>query len=232
MTDLDILKTSVALCQGIYDYIGDPPPAWSYHHPGVGTDGVCVGGIEIDDSYFVVFRGTADFDEWIDDFDFVAHPQTDPKLGEVHAGFLVGMPEAWELLKAAAIPPGRKLVFTGHSLGAARADVACAMAILDGIMPDARVVAGEPFPGFQSLCDPIKAIRFQASLCNGDAQGHDLITNVPFPKRPFWPYTRPTPLLHVSESPSPGDSWDAFRYHHIQLYNTASKGLTALPQPL
>jgi hypothetical protein len=230
VSDLEIVKNAIALCRGTYALFGDPAVAWSYFEPGVGTEGVCFGIVQTDESDDVTFRGTADLAEWFDDFDFVAAPTVNPKLGDVHDGFLLGMPEAWQIIKSKR-RPGKLLRLYGHSLGSSRANVCCKMAILDGDVPDARVVCGEPYTGFASFCAGMESIRLSASLCNGDAYGHDLVCEVPFPLPPRWPWIRQTPLLHVSAAPNP-DEHSAFRYHHIQLYDQAALELTAMPVPL
>lgn len=203
---------------------------WSYFQLGSGFDGVCFGVVQTDESDDVTFRGTADLAEWIDDFDFVEAPIVDPKLGEVHSGFLVGMPDAWQTIKSIR-RPGKRLRLYGHSLGASRANVCAGLAILDGDIPDARVVFGEPYTGFASFCNVLKPIRLSASCCNGDEYGHDLVCEIPFPIPPKWPWVRPTSLLHVSESPDPNEH-SMFRYHHIQLYDEAVLNLTAMPTTL
>lgn len=229
MDDLEILKNAVALCRGTYAIPGDPAVAWSYFQPGVGSSGACFGITQTDESDDVTFRGTIDLPEWIDDFDFVSAP-TVSNIGEVHAGFLVGMPEAWSVIKSKR-RPDKPLRLYGHSLGAARASVCAKLAILDGDIPDARVVCGEPYTGFASFWNGMDVIRLRASLCNGDEYGHDLICEIPFPIPPKWPWVRGMPLLHVSASPDP-DEHSMFRYHHITLYDEAALDLIAMPVPL
>lgn len=207
------------LCCGIYNYPDGNPVAWDAFELGSGTDVVCFGVKYTDDEDLIIFRGTADQAEWFDDFDFVSRPEHDINIGDVHAGFLVGMPEAWEKIKAVR-RPGKLMRVGGHSLGAARASVCCALAIREGDTPAGRVVFGEPFPGYQSLCDILAPIPWQSSYCNGDAKGHDLITDVPFVTL-LHPYRRPTPLTHLEVSPAGDDPWLVFRYHHAQLYRDA-----------
>lgn len=226
-TDVDLVE----LCQATYAPPGSSV-AWDHFEPGAGSTGVCWGLKYFRDADVVAFRGTADLPEWFDDFDFVAAPTKHPQLNDVHAGFLIGMDDAWARIRSLR-RPWADLVFTGHSLGADRADVACGLAILDGDIPAARVVFGEPYPGFASFCSLLAPIRRQASYCNGDGLGHDMVTEVPFPIRPVWPYARPTPLTSVSASPTDPADLDAFRYHHIQLYVRAVQaGPMALVAPI
>jgi hypothetical protein len=202
------------LCNGIYAYAGDVPVQWDHYsieevfwaYKRLGADDV------------IIFRGSVTFADWLDDFDFVSNPFAHSELGDVHRGFLVGMPDAWTRIKA-VLRPGAPLHVAGHSLGAARATVCAALAINDGIIPQSRVVFGEPQPGFQSFAQKLAPIPHQASYCNGDKDGHDLITEVPF-SLPAWPYVHPTPLTQVSATPDPAirEKWRAFAYHHCPLY--------------
>jgi hypothetical protein len=207
------------LCCGIYAYPGEPSVGWSHYEPGGGLTGVCFGVVQADDEDLVIFRGTDNFAEWLDDFDFIAKPTLHSTLNEVHDGFLIGMPGAYTKIKALR-RPSKPMRVGGHSLGASRANVLCGLAILDGDVPSGRVVFGEPFTGFASFSDMLSPIPWQSSYCNGDDDGHDLITEVPFPIPPRWPWVRPSPLIHVSQSP-PATDHSAFRYHHMQLYRAA-----------
>jgi predicted lipase len=81
-----------------------------------------------DGSIVIAFRGTEGLEEWLLDFDFFPVPFADCKGCEVHQGFYAG----WQALKpsmlaslaeynAASAPA---IYVTGHSLGAAMANVA------------------------------------------------------------------------------------------------------------
>ena len=214
-TDQDIAD----LCCGIYAYPGEAPIAWDYLSEASGFTGVRFGVKYFNNADVFIFRGTYDSAEWTVDLDFIVSPKVDSRLGQVHDGFLLFMPETW--VKAKTLRrPGKKLWAGGHSLGAARADVFCGLAILDGDVPTGRVVFGEPYPGFASFCDLLKPIPWQSSYCNEDEGGHDLVTDSPIPSPPRLPFRRPTPLIHLYQAPALGDNGVA-RYHHMQLYRSA-----------
>jgi hypothetical protein len=119
------------LCRGIYAYPGDTPIQWDHR---ADTAGVAW-GIKFDgDRAYVVFRGSDDLLDWLRDLtaldpDFllqrIVHHDT---FGPMWGGFLIGMAETWAAIKplVASIP---EIVFTGHSLGAARADIASGYAL-------------------------------------------------------------------------------------------------------
>lgn len=219
------------LVNASYAYPGDPPYAWDHWEPRT-PDGLTVafGYAALSDCDAIVFPGTSNPMEWLIDFDFVLKPRTHADLGDVHFGFLVGMELAWLKIEK-LLRPSKPLYLLGHSLGAARADVACGFAIRAGVMPEGRIVFGEPYPGFASFCVPLMPIKVQASYCNGDARGHDIVTNVPLRLPPKWAYTRPTPLISVSASPSLQDEAEMgdAAYHHMPLYVQA---LRAIVNPL
>jgi surfactin synthase thioesterase subunit len=98
------------------------------------------------------------------------------RIGHVHSGFYAGMEHMWADLKPMLSQPA---IITGHSLGAARADVLTALMTVDSVLPVARVVFGEPKPGLLDLAKLITGIPGR-SYRNGDDTHHDLITDVPF----------------------------------------------------
>lgn len=218
------------LCSDSYAYPGAPPRQWTHWegrsvNPNDGGT-VAFGYQQYPTEDVFVFPGTSDFGEWMDDFDFVSRPIIHADLGDVHYGFLIGMEEAWTKI-AKLWRRGVPGSFLGHSLGAARASVACALAMRAGVLPAARIVFGEPQPGFESFCKILRAIPRQESYCNGDRNGHDLVTDVPFTIPPLWTYSRPIPLTSVSASPGADirGRWGAFAYHHCPLYVQALKNL-------
>ena len=91
---------------------------------------------------------------------------------------------------------------------------------------------GEPKPGFHQLGALVaSAVTIVRSYCNGDASGHDLVTDVPF-SLPLEPYEHLAMLTRVSAAPAPDDPWGFFRYHHVQLYQQAIGALAAIPEIL
>ena len=114
------------LCRGIYAYPGDAPVQWDAMADTAGVSW----GIKFDNGRaYVVFRGSDDLLDWLRDltgFDPKVSPH--PTFGPMWDGFLIGMPEAWAVI--APLLVGRdEVVFTGHSLGAARADIAAGYAL-------------------------------------------------------------------------------------------------------
>lgn len=100
------------------------------------------------------------------------------------------------------------------------------------MIPHTLINLGEPRPGFQHLADLIQgagvAVR---SYRNGDLDGHDLVTDVPFTLL-MENYRNIVPLTQVSATPLPGDPWFLFRYHHVQLYQEAVSALPEIPEIL
>jgi hypothetical protein len=147
-------------------------------------------------------------------------------LGPIHQGFGLGMDRCWARIKAQTKGPW---IVGGHSLGAGRADVLTGLMVEDGCPPLARVVFGEPKPGFKRLADYISGIPGR-SYRNGNPQHHDLVTDVPLTFPPE-EYVHPTPLIEVDCEPDAAvvERWGAFRYHHMPLYAGAlAKGILTL----
>jgi hypothetical protein len=208
-------------CNAIYSptaVIGD----WDRFDAGL-DDGVCLAVKKLPGFDLVVFRGSITAQDWIADFNALPIPS---RIGHVHAGFFAGMEQAWAELRPLLMQP---VIVSGHSLGAARAAVLCALMVKDGAAPAARVVFGEPKPGLIDLATLIKDVPAR-SYRNGDTLHHDLVTDVPFSLPPF-EYVHPTPIVPVCAEPT-GDlfqRYGAFAYHHMPLYQAA---LAALPAPI
>ncbi len=178
-------------------------------------DGVCVGLRRRGDDDLVVFRGSTTVEDWVRDFLAIPHAcARHPQLGDVHAGFMLGMDDAFARL----LPLLRPSVWvTGHSLGAARATLFCGLLVAAGRPPAARVVFGEPRSGCATPDDDSRGRLGGAPIATRAVGRHDLITDVPTEP----PFSRVSPLMDVFAPPSPSDPWGIFSYHHIQLYQAA-----------
>src|SRR5216684_6251424 len=101
-------------------------------------DGVCWAMKKLDGFDVVVFRGSITLQDWVADVRALAVPT---RIGHVHVGFFSGMEHVWSEAQPLISQP---VIVTGHSLGAARAGVMCALMAADGAPPAERVVFGEP----------------------------------------------------------------------------------------
>ena len=211
------LPSNIDLINYCADIYAPDVSAKEWDHLDLGLDdGVFWALKKIDDCDVVVFRGSITVRDWLRDI--IALPLK-TEVGSVHAGFYLGMEKAWSELKP--MLSGAPLAVTGHSLGASHANILCGLMIKDGIVPEIRMVAGEPKPGLQDFCDHLQIIRHQFSFVNGASHRHDIVTDVPLSFPPLLPFTRPTPLTKVTAWPTQTITemyGDAFAFHHIQLY--------------
>ena len=163
----------------------------------------------------MVFRGSLTPLDWFRDFLAIPHELADhPQLGDVHAGFAIGMDDALGNL----LPRLRNSVYvTGHSLGAARATIFSGLLMAIAKPPVARVVFGEPRSGCARLSSIVRRISRNASYRNVWGGSVDLVTTVPTDP----PYKRATPLTDVHEQPKAFDSWGLLARHHLGLYAKA-----------
>lgn len=206
MNDLDLC----CLCATSYD-IAAP---WDVLIQPGADNGVWVALRRLGDVDVLVYRGSITLQDWARDIFFAPHPVVaHPRLGQIHAGFYLGLEDALAKLRPML---RERVIVTGHSLGAARAVLTAALLADGGLIPEAVTVFGEPRSGYQQLTDFMAPVPIH-SYCNGAAGGHDLVTDVPFTTLPF-PFARVRPLIKVSAPPLPHDDWGALRFHHIQLY--------------
>lgn len=186
------------------------------------NDGVCCALRRLGNDDLVVFRGSVTTEDWIRDFLAVPHEiTTHPQLGDVHAGFMLGMEEAFAHLQ----PLLRQNVYiTGHSLGAARATIFAGLMVASGKMPVGRVVFGEPRSGCAQLARLVRKVVINFSFRNTYAGHHDLITDVPTDP----PFEHAIVLDDLDVIPAANDPWGIFRLHHIALYGQGL-GVNGIP---
>ena len=210
ISDLEILRFADAI------YSGNSKVQWDHYDTGAdwSTDGVCWGIKTFKGFDVVALRGSASIIDWIRNSQAWTSPFNHKGLGPVHPGFFDGMEETWGEIKPLLKNP---LILTGHSLGAARADILSGLAILDGVKPARVVVMGEPRPGFTQLRDIIWGCP-RVSYRTVDKLGKiDLVTTVPIAFPPE-EYIHPTPMIDLLVVPNYLDYWGAFRLHHSELY--------------
>lgn len=213
-----------AICDALiklYQWKGEPG-WWDQGDMGQGDHGICIVTKKADDGVTDIhLRGSVTPLDWFRDFLAMAwQPFGHAEMGGVHAGFYIGMPEAWQWIQRRTRPPYR---VSGHSLGAGRAAILAGLMTLDGFAPLRRVCFGEPRPGFAQLGKLIAPVP-AASYRNGDTYHHDYVTDVPFELQPLLPYVHPAPLIMVEAQPGsagPQSDWGALAWHHMALYRQA-----------
>jgi Lipase (class 3) len=214
--DVDLVNLSAA----IYDDTSN----WDHLDPGT-EDGVFWGLKKLDGCDVVVFRGSITALDWWRDLR--AAPLETKNIGTVHEGFHAGMEHTWTEIKAMANQP---VVVTGHSLGAARADILCGIMAADKMPPVHCAVFGSPRPGLDDFAKIVrKGVPSRKSYVNGDDNGYDRVSEVPlrlFGKLAFVHVTPPTMVC----APPPFElieRYGLFGYHHIPLYVKAVTGYFA-----
>ena len=217
-------RRAAELCSDLYS----APTAFPVFDAGA-DDGICWAISREDDTDVIVLRGSVTFQDWVRDLLAFANPYASRRLGPVHAGFYLGLDNAWTDMKP-FLRHDAPLAITGHSLGAARASLLTGIALQDGYNPAARIVFGEPKPGFAQLAAYIAPVPAW-SYRNGNGVHHDIVTDVPFTLPPA-DYVHPTKLLSVCAEPPERDQFGVFAWHSMSLYLKALSDPATVPQPI
>lgn len=212
ITDAGIASMLVDLYAGTNQF--------DHGEPGIGPSGICWASKRVDGVDVVVFRGSVTFWDWFKDFLALATPFAHETFGPIHQGFGLGMDRCWGRIKQQTKGPW---IVGGHSLGAGRADIVTGLMIEDGCAPLARVVFGEPKPGFAQLAKYLSTVPGR-SYRNGNAHAHDLVTDVPITFL-LEEYEHPTPLIEVLAMPAADAKNGVFKWHNMGLYAQAVQGI-------
>jgi hypothetical protein len=213
LTDCDIVKA----CVGIYFYADQAPVTFEhFENPSPDNGGICWGLIRLpNDTFLVVFRGSTTFEDYMRDLNCFARPWHHTYLGPIHPGFYEGLETVWRLIKAMC---GKRIIFSGHSLGAGRATQITGLAIQDGYTDIERVVIGEPQSGFRKLYDIVDKIPYRVYF-NTDGHFSDIVPSIP----PYvWPekYVNENAFTKICAPPDLKImlEWSIACWHYSPLY--------------
>lgn len=224
LTDLDVAKLVAAQYAGsldIFDVFVDP----------VHNDfaGVAWAAKQIDGVWVICFEGSHDPPDWAHDFD--PRRITVPGLGDLHAGFYVNMEHTLGVILDAC--PG-DILFAGHSLGAAHAGIATALAVRAGRPPRFYLRWGEPAPAwgpqFGTVVAGVPGRSYRNRKPHGWATDEDLVTAVPLALA-GWRHPQPFGDLWSPAYPSEPwyERWGIVALHHWALYLSATPATVILP---
>lgn len=143
-----------------------------------------------DGNLFVCYRGTEPraLDDWITDAKFkLVDAGPDERLGagrgKVHAGFVNALRHTRDLLEQVMVASTdvQRVVFTGHSLGAALATLHCRrwLASQHRKSPVALVTFGSPRVGNQEFCQDLAAALDGQGTAQRWVNNRDIVTRVP-----------------------------------------------------
>ena len=198
----------------LYTSLAAPSGTWDHIIP---VDGAYAAVKTFGGMSVVCFRGSVTFLDWIEDFSMFATPTFVDRLGPIHPGFYGGVLAVRDMLDKVL---AGKVVIVGHSLGAGHALVYAGLRAAAGKAVDGLLLFGSPRAGGPELAALLHSVP-ALSYRNGDADGHDLVTDVPVGFPPLINYTPSFPFTAVRHSPDPADRWGPFRYHHMGHYAAA-----------
>jgi predicted lipase len=160
-------------------------------------DGVYLGHANIDNCDVFVFRGSANTEDWLDDF--YAIPLKDPALGVVHSGMHRGVPEAYLWIKhmLSMLPQPDDVILTGHSLGGAHARLMAGLLAADKNPATQLVTFGSPKPGCQLLKELVAATVEHLSYRHCE----DIVPTLP---PDIFGYVHTEPWIELGQDPDSG----------------------------
>ncbi len=157
-----------------------------------------------ENNLYIVFKGTTSFKEVLSDIDFIQIDDSYNIPGKMHRGFhnlilknnvIESIQETLEELHGS-----RKIIITGHSLGAALATVF--YAYISNTIEDVELITfGSPRVGDREFSEKIKSTRF--------VHGNDIIT-----KLPIFYYKHSEKIIRLGNS----YSYNIFSDHFLQGY--------------
>lgn len=216
------------LVAAVYGEASAPSVDWLFRSTGNASCYIAV--VRIEPFLIVISRGSFNFKDWLHDAQALsALPVRYPVLGHVHVGFYKGCEDAWATIEP-MVRPDDRVVFAGHSLGAAHVSILAGLMLsspemLDmGQRPRFTLCWGEPKPAFQSLADLLRDVP-GVSYRNGNGIHHDAVTYVPLSIFPEL-YVHRLNMTAVSSPPPPGNILDDLgpdlALHHFTLYRPAT----------
>ena len=207
----------VNLCNDIYS--PQPDDYWEHFDSGA-EDGICCGLKRLDGYDVIVLRGSVTAHDWVEDIRAIP---VKTRIGTVHKGFYDGMEKLWAELKPLLKQP---VAVTGHSLGAARADILAGLMTVGGVTPIRLSVFGEPKPGFGDFAKVIRDIPGESYRNGSEHRFYDIVTFVPITIKPLDAFVHRKPLVLLESPPPPAlDQLSIFAFHHITLYAAAVAAL-------
>lgn len=184
------------------------------------NDDVVVGLARVDGADVLVLRGSVTAEDWMRDF--AALPVWHDKLGFVHAGFAMGMDDAFAEVRAAV---GPRVVITGHSLGGARGRILAAMFAVHGMQVEQLCVFGSPKPAFANLG---RIIEKSGMAHESYRNRRDVVPTVPLRIPPFLDFVHTEPWQACDAAPGEKDL-EPLRDHSCALYAQALGARAAAP---
>ncbi len=158
----------------------------------------------------IVFRGSANEQDWIRDFQ--ALPVYVAGLGKVESGFFTGIPAVFSWVKANIKRPLR---ITGHSLGGAHAVLLTALMVLNNMAVLELVTFGCPRPGYAALRQLLADFKVPMTAYRN---GADMVPRVPVAFM-WWSYRSYTDWMPIGSGDDPvGD-------HMIAKYDASLEAI-------
>jgi hypothetical protein len=201
LVDLDLAN----LCQAMYD--GRDTFDVDQH-----TSGVDWAIKSYFDCTAIVFEGSHDLPDWVSNIEFEMIQV--PDFAGVEKGFYDGLPDVYAAAER-YLPKDKTVYVTGHSRGAAHAQIFTAMLIKGGYRT-VTVTFGSPRPGDKDLANILIASTNRSYRNFHTFDEQDFVCDVPL-CHPFG-YVRPGVDLIVDVAPSPDDPWLLLSRHHLGLY--------------
>ncbi len=186
-------------------------------------DSVC--GIQYFDGIsYIAYQGSNDFDDFLSNINII--PTNNPSIGAVHSGFNKNTDALIELI-CKDLHVSSKIIFTGHSKGAAEALISACKLKLLGYDVQNVILFACPNVGDKVFSEFVEK-HFPEGISLRNAWREFSLWGDPIPLVPLFPYIAPIKHYLIESPPNAAKKYLWIEWHRARYYLKGAKVLQAI----